>query len=595
MGTRTRSLSRRMRRWVPTLATLSACLSLCGTPAQAVTPSGWKDILYSNRADDHATLETVLQQFCDTMGVELKLSSAKLGQRRMLALPSRGSAPAAFLDQLAQSLSLDWYVYRGVLHVSPQSASARTRVELTGQTAAAARQALIGLGLFESRFGWGELDTDPPTVLVEGPASYVEAVRSFLVSPNPAAPAPERPQLMVFRLKHAVAQDRDVQIRGVSTRQPGLASVLKELMTPASKLDAVANRLGTGPAAGGAGAGAGGSSLASLLGGAASLPAALGGVPSPFTSPAEGGGSAGTRSFLSLPLPEALVPGRGAKRATPEDSVEEERRRQERAALPTIGAYPPLNAVLVWDLPSRKPDYTAVISELDVPTRQVEINVTILDVNANALREWAADLAIGSGAARVQVNAAGTIGSDGSSAAGNSSMVLWATDRLSLRLRVLESRGQAQVMSRPSILTQDNHAAVLDMSQSVYVRLVGERTTDLRSVSAGTMLRVTPSVLGDDKDANIRVTLDIDDGALGDNTSASSDPRVGNSSVSTQAVVRPGESLVVGGYRRQNSQTAHSRVPGLDSVPLLGWLFRGDSVISEERERLFIVTARVLP
>ncbi len=613
MAKQTSSLSRLKRGWAPSLALstcLSACLFSCWLPAQAVTPAGWKDILYSNRADDNATLETVLQQFCDTMGVELKLSSAKLGQRRMLALPSRGSAPAAFLDQLAQSLSLDWYVYRGVLHVSPQSASARARVELTGQTAAAARQALIGLGLFESRFGWGELDTDPPTVLVEGPASYVEAVRSFLVSPNPAAPAPERPQLMVFRLKHAVAQDRDVQVRGVTTRQPGLASVLKELMSPASnaRLDALSNRLGLGssPAGGiggglgaglGTGLGAGGPS--SLLGGATSLPAALGGLPSPFNGPADS--SAGTRSFLASPLPDTLIPGAaaGGKRSTPgsnpADAVEEERRRQERAALPTIGAYPPLNAVLVWDLPSRKPEYTAVIAELDVPTRQVEINVTILDVNANALREWAADLAIGSGAARVQLNAAGNIGSDGSSPASNSSMVLWATDRLSLRLRALESRGQAQVMSRPSILTQDNHAAVLDMSQSVYVRLVGERTTDLRSVSAGTMLRVTPSVLGDNKDANIRVTLDIDDGALGDSSAGASDPRVGNSSVSTQAVVRPGESLVVGGYRRQNSESSHSRVPGLDSVPLLGWLFRGDSVISEERERLFIVTARVLP
>jgi type III secretion protein C len=290
------------------------------------------------------------------------------------------------------------------------------------------------------------------------------------------------------------------------------------------------------------------------------------------------------------------VPGGYGKRASQTDTLDEERRRQERAALPTIGAYPPLNAVLVWDLPSRKEEYSAVIADLDVPTRQVEINVTILDVNANALREWAADLAAGAGVARVQLNAAGTIGNDGLSGATGtgSSMVLWATDLLSLRLRALESHGQAQVMSRPSILTQDNQSAVLDMSQSVYVRLVGERTTDLRSVTAGTMLKVTPSVLGEGRDANIRVTLDIDDGALG-NGGQSSDPRVGNSSVSTQAVVRPGESLVVGGYRRHNSETSHSRVPGLDSVPLLGWLFRGDSVVSDERERLFIVSARVLP
>ncbi|WAC75177.1 type III secretion system outer membrane ring subunit SctC [Roseateles sp. SL47] len=603
-------------RWGLVLLSLTAVFG----PAHAVAPAGWKDILYSNRADDEATLDTVLQQFAATTGVELRLSDVRLGQKRMLALPTRGSAPAAFLDQLAQSLSLDWYVYRGVLYVSPQSSGVRARVELAGQTPAAARQALVGLGLFEPRFGWGELDTDPPMVLVEGPATYVAAVRNFLETPKPKPVEPERPKLMVFRLQHAVAQDREVQIRGVTTRQPGLASALKELMVPPTsrRTDAAFGRsgasglsgaLGGAGGTGGFGEGAsrsvlgGASGLSAALGGAGGLSAALGGLPAASSgAPADALSALSGRDFLSSPLPDALVPGGNRRKSgggSAQDALEEERLREERAALPTIGAYPPLNAVLVWDLPSRRTDYAAVIAELDVPTRQVEINVTILDVNANALREWAVDLSAGSGAARVQVNPAGSIRNDGSSdVAGGSSMVLWATDRLSLRLRALESRGQAQVMSRPSILTQDNHAAVLDMSQSVYVKLVGERTSDLRSVSAGTLLRVTPSVMGEGSNATIRVTLDIDDGALSDSSGvggASGDPRVGNSSVSTQAVVRPGESLVVGGYRRQNTETAHSRVPGLDSLPLLGWLFRGDSVISNERERLFIVTARVLP
>ncbi|WP_143073912.1 type III secretion system outer membrane ring subunit SctC [Roseateles sp. YR242] len=566
-------------------------------PAQATTPPGWQDIRYSNRADDQATLESVLRQFSSTMGVELRLADPKLGQRRMLVLPERGSAPAAFLDQLTQSLSMDWYVYRGILYVSAQSASVSDRVVLNGQTAAAARQALVGLGLFESRFGWGELDTDPPMVLLSGPASYVNAVKAALEVPKKEAETVERPKLMVFRLKHATAQDREVQVRGITTRQPGLASTLKQLIAPAS---------GQREDPGGVPGANLGSSMGSMTGALSnSWPGSLSapgvgvtdpgmGAATPLSSLAALGGLGG-RDFLSSPLPEGLLTP-SARKSGDRTGGEGAKLSAELARLPAIAAYPPLNAVLVWDLPSRRPEYDSLIDELDVATRQVEINVTILDVNVNALREWAVDLSAGSGAARVQVNAAGNIAGDGSSSvAGGSSMVLWATDRLSLRLRSLESRGQAQVMSRPSLLTQDNHPAVLDMSQSVYVKLVGERTADLRTVSAGTMLRVTPSVMGSGNDATIRVTLDIEDGALADNAADSSAPLVGNSSVSTQAVVRPGESLVVGGYRRQNTESSHSRVPGLDSVPLLGWLFRGESVISDERERLFIVTARVLP
>lgn len=68
-----------------------------------------------------------------------------------------------------------------------------------------------------------------------------------------------------------------------------------------------------------------------------------------------------------------------------------------------------------------------------------------------------------------------------------------------------------------------------------------------------------------------------------------------NSAVSTEALVKPGESLVVGGYRRQQRQIKNSRVPGLSSVPLIGALFRSDSAANDERERLFILTARALP
>ena len=182
-------------------------------------------------------------------------------------------------------------------------------------------------------------------------------------------------------------------------------------------------------------------------------------------------------------------------------------------------------------------------------------------------------------------------------------MALWASDRLQVRLRALESRGEAQIMSRPSVLTLNNVGALLDMNQSAHIKLVGERTSDLPPFTAGTLLKVTPSIIGDDAAGNglqgIRDTLDIEDGqtldVAGQRSQGGDSPRTSNSAVSTEAVVRPGESLVVGGYRRQDRQVVDKRVPGLSSIPVFGALFRGDSAINDERERLFILTARALP
>lgn len=564
------------RRTLAVLTCLALLSTLMGQSAQAVTPTGWKDMLYSYRAEQPMPLETILTRFAETMGLELRLADPALGARP-LTLKGKGGSPIQFLDQIAQAQSLDWFIHQGQLHLSAQSSATQTRLELGDMTPGSARAALVGLGLFEAKFGWGELDTQPPAVVLSGPPAYIALVRQALLPMMPK-PVEEAPQLMVFRLRHTTAADRQLLVGSQVGATPGLASTLRNVMQAgtAAKADSLLeqDRRSAEEFI---------NSLASGLNRA--------GLP----------GSALTAAQLPFAAPDSTDALRTASRAGARPDRADRDGRDKPPASPRIGAYEPLNAILVWDKPSRRAEYQTLIDQLDVPSRQVEINVTILDVNVDALREWAPDLSVGIGKARIQINPSpeGTTGGltpGAAAAAGAGSMVLWATDRLQLRLRALESRGQAQVLSRPSVLTMENSAAVLDMSQSVYVKLIGERTTDLRTVSAGTVLRVTPSIVGAagaSRDGGIRVTLDIQDGTLkpGDNAAS---PQVGAATVSTQALVREGESLVVGGYRRQQSQTRHSRVPGLDSVPLLGWLFRSDSTVTDERERLFIVTARVV-
>lgn len=623
-----------MRRALPFDARrLSAAMCLAGllgpfgpalTPAIAVPPDSWHDALYSQRADEALTLGQALDRFAATMGVQVKLADASLAARKV-RLGGKGAAPAAYLDRIAEAQGLDWFVYQGVLHVSARASSTSARIPLGSQTPADAKDALIGLGLFEPRFGWGEFDSDPPSVLVSGPTAYVAMVRRVLAVPAEAAQPRERPRLMVFRLRHASASDREMRTRDRSTVVPGLVTTLNQILTHSRTVNlrsvASADRSSaegraspdTDPWAGvaaemagnataaqdGSGANAG---LSGLLG-LTSLSAAR--LPDP-------GRGAAARSSTQTAEPAAV--GAWSTALADPSSTRPSRSRGTDAMAdftPSLAAYAPLNAILVWDLPSRREEYRALVEELDQPSRLVEINVTILDVSANALRDWSVDVQGGSDVVRWGMSTAGRIGASsdsGSTGVQGSTMALWASDRLEVRLRALESRGQAQVLSRPSILTMNNVGALLDMNQSEYVKLVGERATDLRTITAGTLLKVTPSIVGDDPshgasapdrvasvDPGIRVTLDIEDGQLTPSATAAGTPRVGNSAVSTEALVRPGESLVIGGYRRQDRRVTNSRVPGLASIPLIGALFRSDATSNDERERLFIVTARALP
>ncbi|MDH0865336.1 type III secretion system outer membrane ring subunit SctC [Mitsuaria sp. GD03876] len=591
-------------------AALAGPLGPATREAAAVAPAAWREMLYSYRADGDRPLSEALTHFTSTLGLELKLSTPALG-RRVVHLGGKGVSPAVFLDRLADEEGLDWFVYQGVLHVSARSAATSERISLGPQSPSDAKEALVGLGLFESRFGWGEFDTDPPTALVSGPPAYVALVKALLAVPDDVSARRERPRLMVFRLRHASAADREMRTRDRSVTLPGLVSTLNQVLPGARSLNPRARPAG-GQAIGAdswsSGDGDPWAGLTKVLGNdAGDLAAGLSGLPA-ANLPLAPAQRRGAPTATATPTGAATSSGGGPSALTaPEAGSGRMRHGAERDAnhdvVPSITAYTPLNAILVWDLPSRREEYRALIDELDVPSRLVEINVTILDVKANALRDWSVDLNVGSGAAHVQLGAGG--GSDvpgigaGDTGVNGSTMSLWASDRLAVRLRALEAHGQAQVLSRPSVLTMNNVGALLDMNQSTYVKLIGERATDLRTITAGMLLKVTPSIVGDgggDATAQgIRVTLDIEDGQLSQASSASASPGVENSAVSTEALVRPGESLVVGGYRRQNRQVSNRRVPGLSSVPILGALFRSDGAIHDERERLFILTARALP
>lgn len=461
----------------------------------------------------------------------LELRESGVHASHAAQFPEGAARPGAFLDALAGAHRLQWFVYDGRLYVSSQGSSVTERIDTAGLSPGSAKQALAGLGLLDPKFGWGELDLPSPAVLVSGPPAYVSLLRNAVGRVAASAEAAQ-PQAMVFRLKYASAGDVETSARERTTVIPGVATILQHML-------GIANEPWP----------------------RAQMPA------DDFKSP---GPIATARQGL---IDAAASSGGGFAR------------RSDRR--PSVEAYVPLNAIVVRDEPNRRAFYESLLSTLDVPQRQVEILATIADVDADKLQEWSAGLSVAGGRAGARVEPAGSPGS-------GPTIVLWALNKLSLRLRALESEGNARVLSRPSVLTLDNMGAVLDMSQSAYFRLVGERATDLKSITVGTMLKVTPHILSEGPEPAVRIAVDVEDGAIQDAGNKGDTALARRSVISTQAIVHPGEALVIGGHREQQSETNTGRIPGLASLPVVGRLFRSQSASAASRERLFIVTARVV-
>jgi len=267
-----------------------------------------------------------------------------------------------------------------------------------------------------------------------------------------------------------------------------------------------------------------------------------------------------------------------------------------------IVAVPRLNAVLIRDLESHMDSYQSLIDSLDVEPYMLEIEATIIDLNTDKSEElgvnWRAqrddfnEALVGSGTGsdlnlRPNTNIT-PVGNGGilSLAFGDERAKFLA------RIRALEVTGDAEIVSKPHVVTLANVEAILDTTQSFFARVAANEDAALFKISVGTTLRVTPHVYRDGPDTRIKLLINIQDGATSDAT-VDAIPVIGQSQISTQAIVKAGDSLLIGGMVRESKTNGESKVPLLGDIPGLGNIFRTRTSSGKKVERLFLITPRL--
>lgn len=551
-----RRAARRCRRLAAAFAL--ACVALHGVPAGAVTPPSMKASPHAIRMDG-ATVTEALASIAGAYGLRLQATGTLRGR---LSGKQSANSGAALLDRLASEHAFTWFVHGGALYVSPAGDVVSERIQVGTSGLEAARATLTSMQLFEDRFGWAEVPDDG-AVQVVGPPDYVRLVKQALrpMAEAAARDADQRRErqresgqpvdVMVFRLVHANADDRTVSIRGRPVVMPGMATILR-------------NALGTG------GAGRGG----------AGLPGSLTLRPEQFEEAVDDArefdrqvaarASRGSASALPLPVRDA-----DPLRSAPPRRVR-------------IEADPRINAVLVVDVPSRRTYYERLIASLDVPQRLVEIEALIVDIDRNLLGELGVEWTVS-----LPRFGATTVPRATTSAAASTTFVIPDVNRFFARLRALDTNGDAAILAKPSVLTLENQPAVLDLSASQFIRLVGERAVDVREVTAGTLLKVVPRIHPAEASTSVQLMVDIEDGTI-DPAVRGDVPSVRRNTINTQAVIELGQSLVVGGYRASQQRRDVAKVPVLGDIPLVGGLFRSRQTVDRNMERLFILTPRVV-
>ncbi len=247
------------------------------------------------------------------------------------------------------------------------------------------------------------------------------------------------------------------------------------------------------------------------------------------------------------------------------------------------------NAVVVRDLETRMPTYERLIAALDSPVDQVEITVSVLDIDASAADE----LRFSIGAEAVRLDAGASAGPTFELSEG-----LFDADGLALQVRALLSAGKSRILTRPSVTTLDNHEASFRNNRTFYVRLGGNdaEAVDLAPVSYGWVVRIRPHVVRDGAARRVRLGIHIEDGSRGGaELAVTGVPEVSQNVIQTQAVVGEGKSLLIGGYTVREEVRFRQRIPLLGRVPVLGRLLSARIDRDQQVSRYFLITPRILP
>ena len=169
-------------------------------------------------------------------------------------------------------------------------------------------------------------------------------------------------------------------------------------------------------------------------------------------------------------------------------------------------------------------------------------------------------------------------------------------------LSAIASSNSTRLLSTPSILTLNNQEAEIVVAQNVpFVTGSYSTVSDSSAVEnpfqtierqdVGLTLNVTPQI---NADRTVKMVIKQEVSNLTNSTSSAGGEITAKRTLSTTALVRDGNVIMLGGLLEDGDGTVSQRVPGLSDIPLVGGLFRGRNVSDNQRVLLVLMRPQVV-
>jgi type IV pilus assembly protein PilQ len=177
------------------------------------------------------------------------------------------------------------------------------------------------------------------------------------------------------------------------------------------------------------------------------------------------------------------------------------------------------------------------------------------------------------------------------SAAGLALSAINGAFNLDVALSALERNGKGRVLSTPRVSTQNNVAAEVMQGIQIPIQTVANNTITVTFKDAALSLKVTPQITASQ---TVIMRIELENATPDFSRQVNGIPPIDTQRAYTQVLVSDGATTVIGGIFVSREQSVADRTPVLHRLPLLGWLFKRDSIDEENRELLIFITPRII-
>ncbi len=285
------------------------------------------------------------------------------------------------------------------------------------------------------------------------------------------------------------------------------------------------------------------------------------------------------------------------------------------------------NAVLARGNPSVLTEIQNIIDQIDIPRMQVLIEAAIVEVNTEINRTVGVEMGATDGSGEeiplftssitgILTGLLSTLRDSGvdvtESEAGLNALSRTNSPSLAIAkldpdgvsfgaiLAALSTNTNADLLSTPHVIAIDNIQSRIFVGQTVPFRTGVSNIQDpggqgqisqVERSDVGILLEVTPKIRPD-LSVHLSVLSEISAvtaPALGIGETGFSDVVTNKREVQTTVVAKNGQTIVLGGLIRDDSNLTIRRIPGLGHIPYLGRLFRSEHKVASKRHLLIFL------